>query len=231
MEDLDAVSQVVVLVDDLDRCLPESVVGSLEAVKLFLSVEKMGFVIAADQRLVTHAIASRYKGAAQADRMALQYLEKIVQIPVRVPALGESDAEAYLALLLVHQHLEGDAEPEPDADGNRPPTRYQEIIDHCAGQRVRAVERVLADLPDGLVPQEAEDDLKLARQLASALAIPLGGNPRRLKRFMNAYWLRLDIARRRGAALEGPVLAKLLSSSRPNRSSSTSSSSGRGRVA
>lgn len=210
MTDLDSVSQVVVLVDDLDRCLPESVVGTLEAVKLFLSVEKMGFVIAADQRLVTHAIATRYESAAQADRMSLQYLEKIVQIPIRVPALGESDAEAYLVLLLVHRHLEGDDEPEPDGNGERPPTRYRQIIDHCASQRANAAERVLDDLPDGLIPGEADDDLKLARQLASALATPLGGNPRRLKRFMNAYWLRLDIAKRRGAALEGPVLAKLL---------------------
>ena len=36
-----------VLVDDLDRCSPDSVVAILEAIKVFLSVPKMAFVLAA----------------------------------------------------------------------------------------------------------------------------------------------------------------------------------------
>jgi hypothetical protein len=46
---LPRVARVVVLVDDLDRCLLHAVMGTLEAIKLFLSVEKMVFVIAADK--------------------------------------------------------------------------------------------------------------------------------------------------------------------------------------
>ena len=42
------VTRVVVLVDDLDRCLPDATVATLEAIKLFLSVKRMAFVIAAD---------------------------------------------------------------------------------------------------------------------------------------------------------------------------------------
>ncbi len=45
------VRRVVVLVDDLDRCLPDAVMATLEAIKLFLSVERMVFVIAADQAI------------------------------------------------------------------------------------------------------------------------------------------------------------------------------------
>ena len=33
----------MVLIDDLDRCLPPAVMGTLEAIKLFLSAEKMVF--------------------------------------------------------------------------------------------------------------------------------------------------------------------------------------------
>jgi len=43
-------TKVVVLVDDLDRCLPAAAVATLEAIKLFLSVERMAFVLAADER-------------------------------------------------------------------------------------------------------------------------------------------------------------------------------------
>jgi KAP family P-loop domain len=215
---LDYVSQVVVLVDDLDRCLPESVVGTLEAVKLFLSVEKMGFVIAADERLVRHAIATRYEHATQAEQMSLQYLEKIVQIPITVPALGEGDTEAYLLLLLLHDRLgDGDsvegAKSDTEGNGNKTDeaeSRFDQIVAYCAEQRAKGVPRVLDGLPDELIPEDAQADRSLARQLARALADPLNGNPRRLKRFMNAYWLRLDVARRRGAELDAPVVAKLL---------------------
>ena len=46
---LSHVRRVVVLVDDLDRCLPDTVVDTLETMRLFLSVPKMAFVIAADE--------------------------------------------------------------------------------------------------------------------------------------------------------------------------------------
>jgi hypothetical protein len=198
MEDLKSITRVVVLVDDLDRCLPPSVIGSLEAIKLFLSVQKMGFVIAADERSVQLSIATRYEGSNEADEMAQQYLEKIVQIPVQVPSLGESDTEAYLALLLLHRHF---AENE---DG------FKAIVEHCANQRAKSVARVLNDLPADAIPEEAKEDFSLAPQLAPVLAERVEGNPRRLKRFLNAYWLRSDIARRRNAALEPRALAKLL---------------------
>ena len=40
------VHRIVVVVDDLDRCLPGTVIDTLEAIKLFLAVPKMAFVIA-----------------------------------------------------------------------------------------------------------------------------------------------------------------------------------------
>ena len=42
-DDLAHIRAVAVLVDDLDRCLPETVVQSLEAMRLFLAVPKMSF--------------------------------------------------------------------------------------------------------------------------------------------------------------------------------------------
>lgn len=198
MDKLEGISRVVVLVDDLDRCLPETVVGTLEAIKLFLSVHRMAFVIAADERSVTQAIATRYEGAPKPQEMARDYLEKIVQIPVTVPALGESDTEAYLALLLLRRHFAGN------------PEDYDSVIKHCGDARAKSAERVLGELPDGLITGEAASELSLAAQLAPVLARRLGGNPRRLKRFLNAYWLRADIASRRDAELEPPILAKLL---------------------
>lgn len=53
-------SRVVVLVDDLDRCLYLTVVDTLETICLFLAVPKMAFVIAADERRVADALRDRF---------------------------------------------------------------------------------------------------------------------------------------------------------------------------
>lgn len=198
MADLDGIRRVVVLVDDLDRCLPATVVDALEAVKLFLSVPKMGFVIAADRRLVAISIADRYRPAPQADEMALQYLEKIIQIPIAVPSLSESETEAYLALLLLQRHLPGAAD------------KIVQVIAHCEEQRQKAAQRILDDLPADCLPEGGTVDLALAAQLTPVLHGRTAGNPRRLKRFLNSFWIRSSIASRRGIDLAPGVLAKLM---------------------
>jgi hypothetical protein len=197
LEKLPEIKRVVVVVDDLDRCLPPSVIATLEAIKLFLSVEKMAFVLAYDDRLVTHAIADRYQPSPRALEMAAEYLEKIVQIPVPVPTLGLGDTEAYLALTLLQTHVDDE-------------TAYAAVVAHCDERRRAGVTRILDQLPEGAVPDVARDDLQLAEMLAPVLYRELGGNPRRLKRFLNAYWIRDTIAGRRGIKLEPAALAKLM---------------------
>ena len=44
------IDKLVVLIDDLDRCLPDVAINTLEAVRLFVFTEKTAFVIAADER-------------------------------------------------------------------------------------------------------------------------------------------------------------------------------------
>lgn len=191
------VRRVVVLVDDLDRCLPDTVVMTMEAIKLFLSVEKMAFVVAADELPVKLAIARHFDRDERGTRMAADYLEKIVQIPISVPSLGREDTEAYLGMMLLDQHL-------PDEAGLTP------VAEHCAERRRRGEAEVFRDFPDGMIPASAGSDLALAAELAPVLFARLEGNPRRLKRFLNAFWVRADIAARRGIDLEPPVLAKLM---------------------
>lgn len=50
---------LVVLIDDLDRCSPDRIVENLEAIRLFLNVDKTAFIIGADPRIVRHGIAVR----------------------------------------------------------------------------------------------------------------------------------------------------------------------------
>ncbi len=74
------IDRVVVLVDDLDRCLPPAVMATLEGIKLFLAVPKMVFVIAADQEMVRDSIAVSLGETNRSGAFATRYLEKIVQL-------------------------------------------------------------------------------------------------------------------------------------------------------
>jgi hypothetical protein len=190
------VDRVVVLVDDLDRCLPAAVLASLEAIKLFLSVRKMVFVIAADQDMVRDAIAASLAGTGRSEQFADRYLEKIVQLPVALPRLSPVDAEAYVGLLLTRAE-NGEA-------------GFPELVAHCIDRRRRNLAPLLAGL-DGLANQPSDATLQLAAQLTEGLEPSKRGNPREIKRFLNAFGVRSQIAASRG--LEGispAIVVKLL---------------------
>lgn len=188
-EELSNVERVVVLVDDLDRALPDTVVESLEAIKLFLSVEKMAFVIAADERNVANSIRQHLQAVGQRTD-ADKYLEKIIQIPFRVPAPTLQGTAEYLALLLI-----ADAED---------PVDVRQALDDTRGE-----DGTLAQRLDGVI-DTAPDQLDLAEELSPILYRHTQGNPRRVKRFLNAYWIRSALATARGVALPAGTYAKLM---------------------
>jgi hypothetical protein len=190
-EDLKPLERVVVLVDDLDRSLPDTVVETLEAIKLFLSVKKMAFVIAADEDNVANAIGRRLQTTGQPITSRL-YLEKIVQVPVRVPALSREQTEEYLALLML-----ADLE------------RIDGAVTNVKNSRPSEPHRLVQRLGDTL-PADRHTEVQLAETLTPMLHRYTTGNPRRLKRFLNAYWLRISFASRRGVDLQADALAKLM---------------------
>lgn len=63
--------RVVVLIDDLDRSLPDDVLGALEAIKLFLSVKGMSFVIAADDDFIRESLRDASIAVAAAEVASL----------------------------------------------------------------------------------------------------------------------------------------------------------------
>lgn len=189
------VERVVVLVDDLDRCLPDAVTATLEAIKLFLSTEKMVFVLAADQDMVRDAISVSLDGARRGDVFAKRYLEKIVQLPIALPRLSSADAEAYIGLLIAGRSME-----EPG---------LRALAEHVRTRRNAGQSPLLHDF-DNLAVKPAEDDLALANQLAEGLSADRRSNPRQIKRFLNAFGVRESIAHARGVTISPAVMIKML---------------------
>jgi predicted KAP-like P-loop ATPase len=101
MEGLEKVQGLVVFVDDVDRCMPETIIDTFEAIRLFLHVPKTAYVIAADQRIVQGAIEDRYPTAIEKNpSIGRDYLEKILQVTVAIPPLSTPEAETYINLLM-----------------------------------------------------------------------------------------------------------------------------------
>jgi formylglycine-generating enzyme required for sulfatase activity len=92
----------VVFVDDLDRCLPEKAVAVLELIKTVFNVESFAFVLALDDEVIERGIGYRYKDYALGNKKSempitgFEYLEKIVHLPFRLPALTYADALRFL---------------------------------------------------------------------------------------------------------------------------------------
>ncbi|MBF0387994.1 MAG: hypothetical protein HQL20_09110 [Candidatus Omnitrophica bacterium] len=74
--------KLVVFVDNLDRCLPDIVVNLLEDISSFLSISDVPcvYVLAMDKDNVINAVKHRFQ-----DFDGAHYLEKIVQVPLKMP--------------------------------------------------------------------------------------------------------------------------------------------------
>lgn len=198
-EDLKHLRAVVVLVDDLDRCLPETVVDSLEAIRLFLAVPKMSFVIAADEERVADAIRTRFGSSGVPDDEddrhdpATLYLHKIVQTTIPLPALSHFDTQAYLLLLQLQSATDQSV--------------LDQLIGRCA--EVRKAGGSVDDIGE-IQGLSMDNELAFAARLTPLLYEKLQGNPRYIKRFLNDLNVRQAVASRRGISLDPSVVAKLM---------------------
>lgn len=202
------VKRLVVIVDDLDRCLPHNVIETLEAIRLFLSAPKTAFVIAADEALIREAVAYRFPepvagGADGRPRASVgaRYLEKLIQVPIRVPPLSPSDLHGYLNLLFAEDRETERANFAALSARVRAASSYDAVSFHAGNA---------AELLGGAVSNELRSDFLLAEQIAPVLALSAEGNPRQTKRFLNALVLRLQMANDRKVALDRAVAAKML---------------------
>jgi hypothetical protein len=93
-------NRLYVFVDDLDRCLPEAAVGTLEAIKVFLDIPGCVFILGMDRAVVEQGVRHRYRDFATKEGDPGvdpgKYLDKIIQIPFSLPPLADGQIEGYV---------------------------------------------------------------------------------------------------------------------------------------
>lgn len=189
---------LVLFIDNLDRCLPDVAIGTLEAVRLFLFIEGTAFVIAADEDMIRHSVSKHFGDINS--RHVHDYLDKVIQVPLRVPQVSTEDVRAYMYSLFV-----GLIAPDKLAAVQaRLLTALQTSWNGATFTRKEINE--LAGSPANLLDALAVSD-RLAPILTAAPTI--NGNPRIVKRLLNAITLRQTLAISRGMTVDLATLAKL----------------------
>nr|WP_308626601.1 P-loop NTPase fold protein [uncultured Eisenbergiella sp.] len=205
----DDIKRVVVLVDDLDRCQPERIIETLEAIKLFLSVNRTTFIIAADENVIKYSIKQKYPPLDDFKvELDKEYIEKIIQLPIHIPELSSKDIQNYLLLLVMQKYM-------------RPET-FADMINKIDEQK-----RMILDTPISLedlnkindgkdvyckdLQEECLDVAGVILGIRQIAAYTLKGNPRQAKRFLNTFITKRQLSKLYFEdELDMRIMAKLL---------------------
>lgn len=91
----DAGERMVIFIDDLDRCLPEVALQVLEALKLYLNIDDLIFVVGVDRVVIDQLLRELYGRLGLEPQKSRHYLAKMFQVEV-VMAPTEGQAETFL---------------------------------------------------------------------------------------------------------------------------------------
>lgn len=192
------IKHLVIFIDELDRCSPETILDVIEAMRLFLFAKGTSFVIGADQRLIEYAIKTKYKDVIGNNLdIGKEYMEKVIQYPVNIPPLSTTEVEQYISCLLLEKKL------------NK--TEFESVLEIiCSLKPMEKFNYALLAQNNSVIADQCKDLLDLSQQISSVLARQINGNPRQCKRFLNTLFMRLDMAESRHVKLKRNIMAKLM---------------------
>lgn len=187
LKKVDTISNLTVIIDDLDRCAPDRIIDTLEAIKLFLSVEKTTFIIAVDQRIFEYAVKAKYN-TIDGYEISSDYIEKIIQLPIKIPELSPKDIENYLLLLICQLYFHTN--------------EFQKLIDFIYSEKLllkdkaiefNQIEEFVSNKKLSNYCSDVDDfknDACTIEKIRGAVSYSLKGNPRQAKRFLNTFFVR-----------------------------------------
>ncbi|PIT41407.1 KAP family P-loop NTPase fold protein [Snodgrassella alvi] len=195
--------KIVVVIDNLDRCLPENAIHTLEAIRLFLFLNNTAFIIAADEDMIKSSVTNFFKNLS--DRHINDYLDKLIQIPIRVPKAGIREIRAYLYMLYA-------------IDSKLPSEKIILLRDILEADLKKSWQKEPLSRDEALekIDESNNADLDIAFNRADRISPLLAtspiiqGNPRIVKRLLNIVKMRSKIAKLRSMPLDEAIITKLV---------------------
>ena len=198
---------LIVVVDDLDRCLPQTAISTLEAMRLLLFMPNTAFIIAADEKMIRNAVNVHFNDNNLPEEMATSYFDKLIQVPLRVPQLGINEIKAYLILLYVDKLYRDKKIMQQQKEACT--ANVMSLLAnswHQALTKESLREACTSCIHDGI-----DSYIQITEDLAPifATAEQIKGNPRLIKRFLNNLEIWVSIASAHKISAEYATLAKM----------------------
>jgi predicted KAP-like P-loop ATPase len=196
------IKKLVVFIDELDRCNHDTILETLEAIRLFLFAPGTSFILGADERQVMYAVRKKFP-EIEGNHIDIgkEYLEKMIQYPIKIPQLGIKEVEYYITCLLFKDTFKNSFGP---------------FIDYIRSEKKKdfinfeITYELISPKFTELNQEKLRETISLSKQLSSVLSTSLKGNPRHCKRFLNSLSMRIKMASFRGLELDKKVLAKIM---------------------
>lgn len=135
LDDVDKV-KFVILIDDLDRCLPDTTIAVLESIKNYLMVKNCVFVLGVNPKVIYQGIRIKYKNL---DVDGREYLEKIVNYSFYVPEPQPTKVAEFTDKRLNELVLNEEARKEHQTYFRE----FSEILEECEFDNPRKIKRIL----------------------------------------------------------------------------------------
>lgn len=90
-------SKLVIIVDDIDRLDKNEIFSLFRLVKLTGNFEKTTYILSFDEKMVANAIGERF---GENRDSGSNFLEKIIQVPLKIPQVQKSTLNSYFLSLL-----------------------------------------------------------------------------------------------------------------------------------
>ena len=153
--------------------------------------------------MIRHSVAEHYKDLSY--RHQIDYLDKLIQIPIRVPKAGVLEIRAYLYMLYaIHQKV---------------PTgklaSLRQFLENHLQQSWKSQSLNPEEVAETIEEQHNQtllSDFERANRIAPLLANSpnIQGNPRIVKRILNTIKMRTKIANKRQMPLDEAIITKLV---------------------
>lgn len=136
--------RMVIFIDDLDRCMPDIALQVLEALKLYLKIDKLIFVIGMDKSVVREAVEAYYKDRLIENIDADIYLDKMLQVELQLSPL-QKEMDIYLDEQLQAIEYEQNLEYKDEQGNKRFYRLFKGLISKYGGRNPREVKRLIND--------------------------------------------------------------------------------------
>lgn len=194
---------VCIYIDDLDRCHADFVVDLLEGIQSSFRHEKVTYVVAADKGWIRSAFETRYDSFKDrvgdaAQPLGYLFLEKIFQMSTPIPGMAAYVKEEYFKHLLDNKTGEKDVEEFTD-NYNVKVESAQRSMEEALPEGATA-ETIKTYVSNNLTPENVAAGVRILDKSPEAerqskhflidFAPMLSGNPREMKRLLNAFAMR-----------------------------------------